>query len=458
MKSEVTDVLPDAKKVVVKDIETGREYEETYDKLVLSPGAEPVLPPLDGIQHPGIFTLRNVADTDRIKTFIGEHRVKRALIVGAGFIGLEMAENLKRQGIEVTVVEMANQVMTPVDYEVATFVHQELKDQGVNLRLEEAVVSFEKEGETILVALRSGDRLKTELVLLSIGVRPDHRLASMAGLRVGETGGIWVNEYLQTSDPDIYAVGDAIEFPNPVTGRPSLSFLAGPTNKQGRICADNMVYGNRYPYKGAINTAIAKVFDMTVGSTGVAAKLLEKNSIPYQNVIIHASSHAGYYPGAMPLMIKINFSPEGGRLLGGQVVGYEGVDKRLEMLASVIRGGGSVFDLAELEQAYAPPFSSAKDPVNMAGFAADNLWSGKVQTIEWRNLKEVRKGEFILLDVRTPDEYVLGSIPGAINIPLDRLRQEIDSITPDRPIVVFCAVGLRVIIAAVLSQRGFRDL
>lgn len=323
--------------------------------------------------------------------------------------------------------------------------------------MEEAVVSFEKEGETILVALRSGDRLKTELVLLSIGVRPDHRLASMAGLRVGETGGIWVNEYLQTSDPDIYAVGDAIEFPNPVTGRPSLSFLAGPTNKQGRICADNMVYGNRYPYKGAINTAIAKVFDMTVGSTGVAAKLLEKNSIPYQNVIIHASSHAGYYPGAMPLMIKINFSPEGGRLLGGQVVGYEGVDKRLEMLASVIRGGGSVFDLAELEQAYAPPFSSAKDPVNMAGFAADNLWSGKVQTIEWRNLKEVRKGEFILLDVRTPDEYVLGSIPGAINIPLDRLRQEIDSITPDRPIVVFCAVGLRGYIAArILSQRGFR--
>lgn len=457
VKSEVTDVLPDAKKVVVKDIETGREYEETYDKLVLSPGAEPVLPPLDGIQHPGIFTLRNVADTDRIKTFIGEHRVKRALIVGAGFIGLEMAENLKRQGIEVTVVEMANQVMTPVDYEVATFVHQELKDQGVNLRLEEAVVSFEKEGETILVALRSGDRLETELVLLSIGVRPDHRLASMAGLRVGETGGIWVNEYLQTSDPDIYAVGDAIEFPNPVTGRPSLSFLAGPTNKQGRICADNMVYGNRYSYKGAINTAIAKVFDMTVGSTGVAAKLLEKNSIPYQNVIIHASSHAGYYPGAMPLMIKINFSPEGGRLLGGQVVGYEGVDKRLEMLASVIRGGGSVFDLAELEQAYAPPFSSAKDPVNMAGFAADNLWSGKVQTIEWRNLKEVRKGEFILLDVRTPDEYVLGSIPGAINIPLDRLRQEIDSITPDRPIVVFCAVGLRGYIAArILSQRGFR--
>ena len=218
-----------------------------------------------------------------------------------------------------------------------------------------------------------------------------------------------------------------------------------------------MVYGNRYSYKGAINTAIAKVFDMTVGSTGVAAKLLEKNSIPYQNVIIHASSHAGYYPGAMPLMIKINFSPEGGRLLGGQVVGYEGVDKRLEMLASVIRGGGSVFDLAELEQAYAPPFSSAKDPVNMAGFAADNLWSGKVQTIEWRNLKEVRKGEFILLDVRTPDEYVLGSIPGAINIPLDRLRQEIDSIIPDRPIVVFCAVGLRGYIAArILSQRGFR--
>lgn len=457
VKSEVTDVLSASKRIIVKDIETGREYEETFDKLVLSPGAEPVRPPLDGIRSPGIFTLRNVADTDRIKTFIEEHAVKRALVVGAGFIGLEMAENLQRQGIKVTIVEMANQVMTPVDYEMATFVHQELRNQGVNLLLEEAVVSFEREGEAILVTLRSGERLKTELVLLSIGVRPDHRLALKAGIRVGETGGIWVNEYLQTSDPDIYAVGDAIEFPSPVTGRPSLSFLAGPTNKQGRICANNIVYGNQYPYKGAINTAIAKVFDMTVGTTGVSAKLLEKNHIPYQNVIVHASSHAGYYPGAMPLTIKINFSPEEGRLLGGQVVGYEGVDKRLEMLASVIRNGGSVFDLMELEQAYAPPFSSAKDPVNMAGFAADNLWSGKVQTIEWQNLKEARKEEFILIDVRTSDECALGSIPGAINIPLDHLRQEVDSIIPDRPVVVFCAIGLRGYIAArILSQRGFR--
>lgn len=454
--SEVKRIDPDGKSVTVNSLADGRTYQEKYDKLILSPGAEPVKPPLPGIESEGIFTLRNVTDTDRIKAYVTGHNVKKAVIVGAGFIGLEMAENLHSLGVQVTVVEMADQVMTPVDFEIAAVVHQHFKVKKVGLLLEEAVNAFQREKNGLQVLLKSGRSLSADMVLLSIGVRPDARLVKDAGLEVGETGGIKVNEYLQTSDPDIYAVGDAIEFVNPLTGKPSLSFLAGPANKQGRICANNVAQGNHSIYKGAINTAIAKIFDLTVGATGLSARLLDKWSIPYQTTIIHASSHAGYYPGAIPLTIKVNFSPEDGRLFGAQVVGYDGADKRLDILATIIRNGGTVYDLTEVEHAYAPPYSSAKDPVNMAGFTAENMLTGKVKTIGWRELRDIDLNRITLIDVRTAEEHNLGAISGSINIPLDSLRDNLSRIPQDKPVVAYCAVGLRGYVAArLLMQYGY---
>ncbi len=454
--SEVERVDTGKKVITVRDLASGRVYEEAYDKLVLSPGAAPVRPPLEGIDTEGIFTLRNVNDTDRVKEYIEDHDVKRALIVGAGFIGLEMAENLHEYGIKVSVVEMADQVMTPVDYEIASVVHQHFKSKGVGLHLQEAVTAFRPVEGGIDVVLRSGLVTRVDMVLLSIGVRPDVKLAREAGLEIGETGGIKVNEYMQTSHPDVYAVGDAVEFPNPVSGRPALAFLAGPANKQGRICADNVACGNHQKYKGSINTAIAKVFDLTVGAAGLSAKMLDRLQIPYREAIVHGASHAGYYPGAVMMDIKINFSPEDGRLLGAQAVGVDGVDKRLEMMSAVIRGGGTIYDLMELEQAYAPPYSSAKDPVNMAGFVADNMLSGKVKVMSWRELRATDRSGVMLVDVRSAEEFAMGSIEGAVNIPLDGSRAEFRNLPKDRTIVVFCAIGLRGYIAArVLMQLGY---
>ena len=456
VRSEVERVNPEKKTITVHNLDSGGLYEETYDKLILSPGAAPVRPPLEGIDTEGIFTLRNVNDTDRVKGYIEEHDVKRALIVGAGFIGLEMAENLHEYGIQVSIVEMADQVMTPVDYEIATAVHQHFKSKGVGLHLQEAVTAFRPVEDGIDVVLKSGLVLQVDMVVLSIGVRPDVKLAREAGLEIGEMGGIKVNEFLQTSHPDIYAVGDAIEFPNPVSGRPALAFLAGPANKQGRICADNVVNGNHQKYKGSISTAIAKVFDLTVGATGLSAKMLDRLQIPYKEAIVHGASHAGYYPGAIMMDIKINFSPEDGKLLGAQAVGIDGVDKRLEMMSAVIRNGGTIYDLMELEQAYAPPYSSAKDPVNMAGFVADNMLSGKVKMISWRELKDMDRSQVMLVDVRTAEEFAMGSIEGAVNISLDGSRGEYQKLPKDRTIVVFCAIGLRGYIAArVLMQHGY---
>ena len=456
VRSEVERVDTGKKVITVRDLASGRVYEEAYDKLVLSPGAAPVRPPLEGIDTEGIFTLRNVNDTDRVKEYIEDHDVKRALIVGAGFIGLEMAENLHEYGIKVSVVEMADQVMTPVDYEIASVVHQHFKSKGVGLHLQEAVTAFRPVEGGIDVVLRSGPVTRVDMVLLSIGVRPDVKLAREAGLEIGETGGIKVNEYMQTSHPDVYAVGDAVEFPNPVSGRPALAFLAGPANKQGRICADNVARGNHQKYKGSINTAIAKVFDLTVGAAGLSAKMLDRLQIPYREAIVHGASHAGDYPGAVMMDIKINFSPEDGRLLGAQAVGVDGVDKRLEMMSAVIRGGGTIYDLMELEQAYAPPYSSAKDPVNMAGFVADNMLSGKVKVMSWRELRATDRSGVMLVDVRSAEEFAMGSIEGAVNIPLDGSRAEFRNLPKDRTIVVFCAIGLRGYIAArVLMQLGY---
>lgn len=455
---EVTAIRPDKKEVEIKNLSTGETYTETYDKLVLSPGAEPLRPSIEGIGSKKIFTLRNVPDTDTIKNYVNTENPKRAIVVGGGFIGLEMAENLHDLGIQVDVVEMANQVMAPLDFSMAAIVHRQLTDKGVGLHLEDGVSRFEEKDGGVTVHLRSGKQIATDMVLLSIGVRPETKLAKDAGLAIGERGGITVNDYMQTSDANIYALGDAVEVRHLVTGQPALIPLAGPANKQGRIVADNIVFGNKEKYPGSIGTSIAKVFDLTVAAAGANAKLLQRNNIPYISSYTHGASHAGYYPGAVPLSIKILFAPENGKLLGAQIVGFNGVDKRIEMLAQVIQRGGTVHDLAELEHAYAPPYSSAKDPVNMAGFVAENILNKKSRIIQWRELAEL-PADTIRIDVRTHDEYKLGTIPGFINIPVDELREHLDELPKEKPIVVTCAVGLRGYLAyRILVQNGFKHV
>lgn len=455
---EVTAIHPDKKEVEVKILSTGKTYIETYDKLVLSPGAEPLRPGIEGIGSKKIFTLRNVPDTDTIKNYVNTENPKRAIVVGGGFIGLEMAENLHDLGIHVDVVEMANQVMAPLDFSMAAIVHQQLTDKGIGLHLEDGVSRFEEKEDSVIVHLRSGKQIATEMVLLSIGVRPETKLAKEAGLAIGERGGIAVNDYMQTSDANIYALGDATEVRHRVTGQAALIPLAGPANKQGRIVANNIVFGNTEKYQGSIGTSIAKVFDLTVATAGANAKLLKINNIPYISSYTHGSSHAGYYPNAVPLSIKILFAPEDGKLLGAQIVGFDGVDKRIEMLEQVIQRRGTVYDLAELEHAYAPPYSSAKDPVNMAGFVAENILSKKSKIIHWREISEL-SADTIRIDVRTRDEYKLGSIPGFINIPVDELREHLDELPKDKPIVVTCAVGLRGYLAyRILVQNGFKQV
>ncbi|MBR2946957.1 MAG: FAD-dependent oxidoreductase [Bacteroidaceae bacterium] len=457
-RSEVTSIDLKKKTVEVRTSD-GREYTESYDKLLLSPGASPVCPPLPGIDSEGIFTLRNVADTDRIKQYMQHHPVRRAVIVGGGFIGLEMAENLQHAGAQVSVVEMANQVMGPIDYSMASFVHQHLQEKGVQLYLGQAVESFTHEDGHLTVNFRSGIQLEADLVLLSIGVRAETRLAQEAGLKLGEMRGIHVNEYLQTSDESVYAVGDAIEFPHPLTGKPWLNFLAGPANRQARIVADNMVFGNTQTYEGSIGTSIAKVFDITVASTGLPAKRLKQMEIPYLSATIHSGSHAGYYPGALQMTIKITFSPKDGKLFGAQIVGYDGVDKRIDQYALAIKNGATVSQLTQLEHAYAPPFSSAKDPVAISGYVAGNILSGRMKPLYWRELQQTDVSKVTLVDVRTADEASLGSLPGAINIPLDDLRARMNEIPTDRPVYLFCGVGLRGYLASnILKGHGYTDV
>ena len=430
-------------------------YEESYDKLLISSGASPVRPPLPGIDLPGIFTLRNVTDTDRIKEYINSHSPRKAVVVGAGFIGLEMAENLHAQGAKVSIVEMGNQVMAPIDFSMASLVHQHLMDKGVNLYLEQAVASFEREGKGLKVTFKNGQSISADIVILSIGVRPETSLARAAELTIGPAGGIAVNNYLQTSDEAIYAIGDAIEYRHPITGKPWLNYLAGPANRQGRIVADNIL-GAKIPYEGSIGTSIAKVFDMTVASTGLPGKRLRLEGIDYMSSTIHPASHAGYYPDAMPMSIKITFDKQTGRLYGGQIVGYDGVDKRIDELALVIKHQGTVYDLMKVEQAYAPPFSSAKDPVAIAGYVAEDMITGKTNPVYWRELRDIEMENKFLLDVRTQDEFALGSLPGAVNIPLDELRDRMSELPKDRMIYTFCAVGLRGYLAyRILTQHGF---
>lgn len=457
VENEVVGIDTVGKRISVRRID-GTEYTEHYDKLLLSPGSAPMRPPIKGIETEGIFTLRNVEDTDRIKNYLDTHAVRDAVVVGGGFIGLEMAENLHNAGIPVSIIEMADQVMAPVDFSIASHVHRHLLDKGMSLYLRQGVERFERLNNRIAVYLSSDEKIEADMVLLSIGVRPVTDLAVKAGIDLGERG-IKVNAFLETSAPDVYAVGDAIEFTHPLTGKPWLNYLAGPANRQGRIVADNMVFGNQTEYEGAIGTAIAKVFDLVVGTTGLPAKRLKQMGVAYRSSTTVSLSHAGYYPGAFPLTLKLTFSPTDGRLFGAQCVGNDGVDKRIDQVAQIIKQGGTVYDLIKTEQCYAPPFSSAKDPIAIAGYAASNIISGAMPVIDWRKLRDTDRSQVLLLDVRTPAEFELGTIEGAVNIPLDDLRERICEIPRNKKIVIFCAVGLRGYLAQrILMGRGYADV
>lgn len=455
---EVISINTDKKSVQVKRA-NGKIYEETYDKLLLSPGANPFIPKIEGVDSEGIFTLRNVEDTDNIKNYAITHKIKQAVVIGAGFIGLEMVENLHHLGIQVSIVEMANQLMPTLDYEMAAFLKMEMANQQVKMHLGTSATRFYRENEKLQIVLSNGETLTADMVILSVGVRPNTALAQSAGIKLGVTGGIWVDEYLQTSVPDIYAVGDAIEYPHPITRKPWLNFLANPANRQGRIVADNIVWGNKVRYEGAIGTAIAKVFNMTAASTGLSEKKLQQEQIPYLTSTTHSNSHAGYYPNAQMMAIKLTFSPENGKILGAQIVGYDGVDKRIDQIALLIKNGGSIHDLTLVEHAYAPPFSSAKDPVAIAGYVACNVYNGIMPTITWRDLAEQKLPEGTLIDVRTLQEFTEGAIPNAIHIPIDELRERLDEIPEDKPIYLYCGIGLRGYVALkILTQSGFKNV
>ena len=465
--TEVVAIDRPNKRVHVRNSRTQKEYDESYDKLVLAPGAVPVRPALEGIDLPHIYTLRSVSDTDHIKEMVASLAAQTvsaqptAVVVGAGFVGLEMVENLCRVGFQVSLVEMADYIMPMADYPVAAPVQSHLRAKGVALYLRNSVTAFaEKDGKTV-VRLRNGETLTADIVLLSVGVKPLTDLAQQAGLELGDRGGMKVNAYMQTCDPDIYAVGDAVEFSHPLTGRSTLCYLAGPANKQARICADNLVFGNVKQYKGSVGTAIAKVFDMTIGLTGLSERYLQQNGMPYQTSVIHAASHASYYPDAHQMVLKINFNPTTGQLLGGQAAGFEGVDKRMDMMASVISAKGTVYDLIDIEHAYAPPFSSAKDPVTVAGYVAENILTGKMLPMSWSELKQHvdNKDDMFVIDVRSALECKQGMIPGAVNYPLDELREFLDEIPTDKTIVTYCAIGLRSYLASrILVQSGFEKV
>ena len=457
-KNEVIAIDPEKKQIEVRGGDD-RVYTESYDRLLLSPGATAVKPPIKGIDNGAIFTLRNVNDTDRIKEYITKNNVRRAVIVGGGFIGLEMAENLHATGAKVSVVEMAPQVMAPIDFSMAQIVHEHLVTKGVELYLGEGVVAFESQDGEINVVLSSQKSIPADIVILSIGVRPTVALARDANIALGEVGGIRVDNFMQTSAEGVYAVGDAVEFQHPLLNKPWLNLLAGPANRQALIAADNMVFGNHKEYEGSIGTAIAKVFDITVASTGVPAKRLRELNIPYLTATIHPNSHAQYYPGAMPMTIKVIFSPEDGKLLGAQIVGVDGVDKRIDSYAMAIKHGLSITSLMEIEHAYAPPYSSAKDPVAMSAYVANNILNGKMTPLYWRDLLSADRAKSVLIDVRTPEEYALGTIEGAVNIELDKLRERLDEIPRDKSIYLFCGVGLRGYLASnILKANGYSDV
>jgi NADPH-dependent 2,4-dienoyl-CoA reductase/sulfur reductase-like enzyme/peroxiredoxin family protein/rhodanese-related sulfurtransferase/TusA-related sulfurtransferase len=441
------------KEVTIRELATGREYQESYDKLVLSPGASPIVPPIEGVGLPGVYTLRSLTDMDRINDFLLEKKPVRAVVIGGGFIGLEIAENLQHRGLQVTIIEMLNQVMAPIDYEMAAMVHQHLQFKHIRLALGDGLKSI-SQNETLHVTLQSGRAVDTDMVILSVGVRPETNLAKDADLELGTRGAILVNEHMQTNDKDIYAIGDAALVKNVISGSDVNVPLAGPASKQARIAADHIT-GHDVSYNGVQGTSIVKVFDLTVGSTGLNSKQLDDLGLPFKDAIIHASNHAGYYPGASPMAFKLLFSPEG-KIYGAQVVGLEGVDKRVDVIATAIHGGMTVFDLEELELAYAPPYGSARDPINIIGFLAGNMLRNDVKTMEWDDVNQVDPGKTVFLDVRDPEELSLGQIEGSINIPLGELRSRANELPRGKQIAVYCQVGQRGYFATrILDQLGF---
>lgn len=454
--NEVTAIHPERKNVTVRRLDDGVVYEEAYDKLILSPGAKPVCPALPGINDSRIFTLRNVEDTFAIHAFIEQNAPRRAVVAGGGFIGLEMAENLTQQGIETTIVERMEQVMAPLDSDMACSVHAYLREKGVNLRLGETVAGFTSNEAGLRVRLESGDSVSADFVILALGVAPDTALARAAGLALGVRGSIAVNDRMQTSDQDIYAVGDAVESVHFVSGEKTLAALAGPANKQGRIAADQ-ICGRESRYHGVQGSSVLKLFDMTVAATGLNEAAARAAGIAFDKTVTFSASHATYYPGATNMTVKTLFSPETGRLLGAQIVGFEGVDKRIDVLAAAVRMGMTGEALTELELSYAPPYSSAKDPVNMAGYVIENVRSGLVRQYHWHDVEALpRDGSVILLDTRTPAEYGRGHIEGAVNLPLDELRERLPELERGKPIYVNCHSGLRSYLACrILMQNGF---
>lgn len=456
VRSSVESIDRGAKTVRIRDLESHQEYEESYDKLILAPGAVPLRPPIPGIDLPNIFTLRNLQDMDRIKSAV-KHGVKQAVVIGAGFIGLELVENLVNLGISVTVVELQDQVLPPFNKEMTTPLANTLAENGVELLLGNSVVGFTAGSKGVVVQLKSGRELSADLVSLGIGVRPENKLAVEAGLEVGPRGGIRVNKSLQTTDPDIYAVGDAIEVQDFVLGGPTQVPLAGPANRQGRIAADH-ICGRPVSYRGTQGTAIVGLFERTAAMTGASEKMLRRMERPYRMIYVHPSHHAAYYPGAEQMTLKLLFDPDSGRVLGAQAVGGAGVDKRIDVIATAIQAKMTVFDLEEMELAYAPQYGSAKDPINMAGFVASGLLRGDHPLIDVKTLVALPPSKRpFLLDVRTDKEFKAGHIPDSVNIPIDELRTRLNELPKDREIATYCQVGQRGYLATrILQQAGFQ--
>ena len=456
VRNEAVDIDVKSKTVAIRRLDTGEIYHEQYDKLLLSPGAKPVVPHLPGVTSDRIFSLRTVEDTLRIRKFIEEYKPATAVLVGGGFIGLEMAENLTAMGISVTVIQRSNQLFAPMDADMASFIHAQMRSHGVKLELEKTVTGFSSKGGKPVTMIKDSEPISSDMVLLGVGVEPDTVLAEKAGLALGIRGAVAVNEYMETSVPDIYAVGDAVEVSHFVTGKKALISLAGPANKQGRIAADNICGGNSI-FKGTQGSSVIKIFEMTGAVTGINEKTAEAAGIVYDKVVLSPVSHAAYYPGGQTMYMKVLYEKETLRLLGAQIAGYEGVDKRIDVLAAAIRAGMTADKLAELELAYAPPYSSAKDPVNMAGFMIENLETEKVAQFHWNEVEKLKcDSSMTLIDVRTAEEFDSGHIKGFFNIPVDELREHIEEFDIKKPVYVVCQSGLRSYIACcILSQHGF---
>ncbi|OCA98884.1 CoA-disulfide reductase [Clostridium beijerinckii] len=453
--NEVISIDKENKKVKIKNYRTNEEYEETYDILVLSPGAAPLKPAIPGINEcDNLFTLRNIPDTDKIKSYVDNNKPKHVTVIGGGFIGLEMAENLHARGIDITLVEAGEQVMAPLDIEMASIIHEHLIDKNVELILKDGVSAFESKGKKII--LSSGKEITTDMIILSIGVKPETTIAREANLNLNERGAIVVDKFMKTSDPSIYALGDAVEVMDFVNKKPTMIPLAWPANRQGRIVADN-ICGKNTEYKGTLGSSVAKVFDYTVATTGNNEKILKRLGIAYDTIHIHPGSHAGYYPGSFPIAFKLLFDPKSGKIFGAQGVGLDGVEKRIDVLSAAIKGNFTVFDLQDFEPCYAPPYNSAKDPVNMLGYYASNIIEGFEKTIQWNEIDKLDKEKSLIIDVREEFELVTGGFDNSIHIPLGQLRSRLNEIPKDKNIYVTCQVGLRGYVACrILEQNGIR--